>query len=205
MRERIADVAAGLFADHGYDAVTILDVARAAEVSDQTVYNYFPAKQDLVLDRAEEFRQRYGRVVRERPAGSTPADALRPLVHEDIDRFRQEDPRLARGEFPAQCLGSGTLRRFALEMREQQIETISSAILETSPDTPDIVARAHAAALVWVIHTMTDRIGHHILAADTSARVATEMKRSADAAFDDLARAFVDITTRTIDSNIPQP
>ena len=189
-RERIADVAAGLFADHGYDAVSVADVARAADVSDQTVYNYFPAKQTLVLDRADWFRELYGRVVTERTEGISPAEALRPLVHDDIDRYRQEDPRLARGEFPAQCLGSGVLRRFALEMREQQADTISAAIVQTSPGVPAIVARAHAAALVSVIQTITDEIGARILDGDTSDAAAAHMTDAANLAFDDLDRTF---------------
>jgi AcrR family transcriptional regulator len=67
-------VAAGLFAERTYEAVSILDVARAAEVSDQTVYNYFPAKQDLVLDRVDEFLERYRRAVLERGDGDGDGD-----------------------------------------------------------------------------------------------------------------------------------
>jgi AcrR family transcriptional regulator len=196
-RERIADVAAGLFAERGYDAVSIVDVARAADVSDQTVYNYFPAKPDLVLDRVEEFLGLYRRAVVGRPDGTSPADALRPLVVEDIDRYSHEDPRLARGEFPALCRKSGVLRRFALEMREQQVDTISAAILETSPSIPAIVARAHAAALVSVIQSITDAIGAHILDASHPGAAAAAMLRAAHLAFDDLDRTFLRVTTTT--------
>jgi AcrR family transcriptional regulator len=71
-------VAAGLFAERTYEAVSILDVARAAEVSDQTVYNYFPAKQDLVLDRVDEFLERYRRAVLERGDGDGDGASLAP-------------------------------------------------------------------------------------------------------------------------------
>ena len=189
-RERIADVAAGLFAERGYDAVSIVDVARAADVSDQTVYNYFPAKQDLVLDRAEEFRELYGRVVVERPDGTSPAAALRPLVVAAIDGYRQEDPTLARGEFPAQCLKSAVLRRFALEMREQHADTIAAAIRVTSPNIPAIVAQAHAAALVSVVQSITDEIGVRMLDGDASDTAATDLRRAADLAFDHLDISF---------------
>ena len=40
-RRVIADAAARLFAERGYERVAVRDVAREAEVSDQTVYNYF--------------------------------------------------------------------------------------------------------------------------------------------------------------------
>jgi AcrR family transcriptional regulator len=183
-RERIADVAAGLFAKHTYEAVSIADVARAADVSDQTVYNYFSAKQELVLDRVDEFLVRYRQVVLERVAGVSPAEAVRPLVEQDIDRYRHADPELARGEFPAQCVASSVLRRFALEFREQQIDAVAAAI----------VATAHAAALISIVQTITDRIGASILAGTPSEALAAEMARDAAGAFDDLNRAFHCIT-----------
>jgi AcrR family transcriptional regulator len=193
-RERIADVAAGLFAKHTYEAVSIADVARAADVSDQTVYNYFSAKQELVLDRVDEFLVRYRQVVLERVAGVSPAEAVRPLVEQDIDRYRHADPELARGEFPAQCVASSVLRRFALEFREQQIDAVAAAILSTCPVMQPIVATAHAAALISIVQTITDRIGASILAGTPSEALAAEMARDAAGAFDDLNRAFHCIT-----------
>lgn len=194
-RERVADVAAALFAEHGYDAVSIADVAHAAEVSDQTVYNYFPAKQDLVLDRADEIRERYRQVVLERRPGTSPADALRPLVEEDIDRYRHADPTLARGEFPAQCVQSPLLRRSALEAREQQTDAVADAITTTTPAVQPIIAQAHAAALISVIQSITDEIGARVLDGSSPQDAAERMQRAASAAFDDLDRSFRTVTS----------
>src|SRR6266511_2941344 len=63
-RESIADAAARLFAERGYERVAVVDVARAAEVAEQTVYNYFPTKEHLVLDRDETLRDRLVQLVR---------------------------------------------------------------------------------------------------------------------------------------------
>ena len=52
-RETIARTAMDLFVERGYDAVTVADVARAADVSEKTVFNYFPAKEDLVFGRGQ--------------------------------------------------------------------------------------------------------------------------------------------------------
>jgi AcrR family transcriptional regulator len=49
-RRRIADAAASSFATKGYDAVTVAEIASLAEVSEQTVYNFFPSRELLVLD-----------------------------------------------------------------------------------------------------------------------------------------------------------
>jgi AcrR family transcriptional regulator len=189
-RHRLADVAARLFAEHGYDAVTVTDVARAAEVADQTVYNYFPTKPDLVLDRADEILERSRRVVAERAPSETPADAICALVHEDIDRLLSEDPALARGEFPALCLQSGSLRRYALEFRADQAEALARAIAETEAAVPLLVARAHASGLVAVIHSVTERIGAAVLADADRAAVARELRAEVDAALADAAESF---------------
>jgi AcrR family transcriptional regulator len=190
MRERLADVAAGLFAERGYDNVSMIEVARAATVSEQTVYNYFPAKQDLVLDRADEIREQYRQAVATRPAGTSPAAALHPLVIALITHSRDEDPALARGEFPALCTISPVLRRFALELREQQARAITAAILATDPGLPEIVALAHAAALVAVIQRVTDDIGAHVLAGDFTDEAADRMRRTAALALDHLDQTF---------------
>src|ERR1700735_561641 len=52
-RQAISDIATRMFADRGFDAVTISQVAEAAGVSKMTVTNYFARKEDLVFDRAE--------------------------------------------------------------------------------------------------------------------------------------------------------
>ena len=56
-RQRIADAAASRFATKGYDAVTVAEIARLAEVSEQTVYNFFPSKELLVLDEDAAFEE----------------------------------------------------------------------------------------------------------------------------------------------------
>src|SRR4051812_50049663 len=75
-RETIAHAAMALFAAHGFDAVTVADVARAADVSEKTVFNYFPAKEDLVLHGGEERRAAGIEAVRAPPGG---AALRRPL------------------------------------------------------------------------------------------------------------------------------
>jgi len=66
-RRHIADTAARLFADRGYENVTVTDVAREAEVAEQTVYNYFPVKEQLVTDRDQQVQERLSDLIRSRP------------------------------------------------------------------------------------------------------------------------------------------
>lgn len=69
-RQHLSDVATGLFVERGFDAVTIAEIAEAADVSVNTVYNYFPAKEDLFLDRSSGVVDRLSRYVRGRDKGS---------------------------------------------------------------------------------------------------------------------------------------
>lgn len=73
-RALVAETAMGLFAARGFDAVTVAEVAEAAEVSVTTVFNYFPTKEDLFYDRQDEVVEHLSRVVR---AGG-PASRSRP-------------------------------------------------------------------------------------------------------------------------------
>src|ERR1700758_1067564 len=97
-RRHIADTAARLFAERGYEHVTVTDVARAAEVAEQTVYNYFPAKEQLVTDREAQVQERLCDLIRSRPREVTPAAAVRGFVLESVAGIRGIAPDLWRGE-----------------------------------------------------------------------------------------------------------
>jgi len=189
-RQHIADTAARLFGARGYDQVSVVDVARAAEVSDQTVYNYFPAKQDLVLDRAAEYSERYRRTVVERPSGTSPAAALRVLAREHVERHRGTELDEARGALPAMCASSPTVRRYSLEMCDDHAEIVATAITETCPGLHPAVARARAAALMSVFQMIADHIGRSVLEGRPPAVVADELAPMVEAVFDDLDRQF---------------
>jgi AcrR family transcriptional regulator len=53
MRQQLSDTATRMFLDRGFDAVRVSEVAEACGVSEKTVFNYFPTKESLVLDRPE--------------------------------------------------------------------------------------------------------------------------------------------------------
>ncbi len=104
--------------------------------------------------------------------------------------YLEEEPRLARGEFPALCLQSGTLRRFALELREEQAQHLTVALLETDPAIHTVVAQAHAAALVSVVQSITDAVGRAVIDASPLQKTAARMRDDAAAALDHLDQVF---------------
>ncbi|HZX04232.1 helix-turn-helix domain-containing protein [Kribbella sp.] len=74
-RQAISDVATELFLERGFDAVTVAEVARAADVAVQTVFNHFPAKEDLFFDE-QGWWTGPAQAVREAPAEADPVDVL---------------------------------------------------------------------------------------------------------------------------------
>src|SRR6204780_5598635 len=97
-RRHIADTAARLFAERGYEHVAVTDVAREAEVAEQTVYNYFPTKEQLVTDREQQVQDRLCDLIRSRPPGVTPAAAIRDFVLGSVAGIRGIPPAIWRGE-----------------------------------------------------------------------------------------------------------
>ncbi|WP_405460995.1 TetR/AcrR family transcriptional regulator [Streptomyces sp. NBC_00101] len=75
-RQTISEVAIALFLEHGFDQVSVADIAAAAEVSKPTLFRYFPTKEDLVVQRFADHQDESAGVVRNRPSGVGPVDAL---------------------------------------------------------------------------------------------------------------------------------
>ncbi|MEV4322614.1 helix-turn-helix domain-containing protein [Microbispora rosea] len=84
-RRAISEVAIAMFLEHGFDQVGVAEIAAAAEVSKPTLFRYFPSKEDLVLDRISDHRGEAAAVVRARPAGRTPLDALHDAFMAGLD------------------------------------------------------------------------------------------------------------------------
>jgi len=145
-RQHISDVATGLFMERGFETVTIAEIAEAAEVSVNTVYNYFPTKEDLFVDREEEIVDRPSRLVRERAVGQSAARAIVEQLRRDIrerhayvgltegyDRFRQvmtESPTLMARLFTIQ---GKAVNQLGVTLREE-------AAAAPEDPTPEFVA-----------------------------------------------------------------
>src|SRR5215210_4498665 len=79
-REQIAEAARRLFVERGFAKVTVAEIARAADVSEQTVFNYFPSKEDLVYWRLGSFEEELLTTIREREPGEPAIAAFRRFV-----------------------------------------------------------------------------------------------------------------------------
>lgn len=88
-RETISDMAISLFLQHGFDQVSVVDIAAAAEVSKPTLFRYFPTKEDLVVHRFADHQAVNSTVVRER---APEASALDALQRHFLDGLAARDP-----------------------------------------------------------------------------------------------------------------
>src|SRR5438067_13828071 len=90
-RQAIAETAFRLFDERGFEEVTVAEVARAADISEGTVFNYFPTKEDLFYRQMESFEAAPVDAVRERPAGESVPAAFRRFVFERSARLAMEE------------------------------------------------------------------------------------------------------------------
>jgi AcrR family transcriptional regulator len=109
-RAAIAHTAIGLFLRRGFEQVSIAEIAEAAGVAKQTVTNYFPNKEDLVLSAQPTLTPDLAGAVRGRAPGESPVTALYRLVRSELDR-RAEWTGLHDGvtQFARMSLASPTL------------------------------------------------------------------------------------------------
>src|SRR5262245_51991577 len=70
-RQLLSETARRLFSERGFERVSIAEIAREADVSEQTVFNYFPSKEDLVYSGLESFEDQLLAAIRGRPRGQT--------------------------------------------------------------------------------------------------------------------------------------
>jgi AcrR family transcriptional regulator len=134
LRQRISDVATGLFLTRGFDDVSVSEVAAVAGVSKMTVFNYFPRKEDLFFDRGPELVELATAAVHDRPPGQSGAAALRDLylrlILEQHSLAGVHDPAT---DFFRTVLASPALRARVREALEE-IESLLAALLAEAGD-----------------------------------------------------------------------
>lgn len=186
-RQAIADAAARLFAERGYEQVAVSDVAREAEVSEQTVYNYFPTKEQLVTDRDQQVQDELSRLIRARPPGTTPAAAIRGFVLDSVDGIRRIPAGQWRGEIGFLAAISPTVHRLTLEVSDRQAAAVAAAITETDAVAPEI-AKLRGIALAGVFQIIFAEAGRRTREGQSQDQIADELRPAIEAVLDDLDR-----------------
>ena len=190
-RQLIAETARRLFLERGFDAVPVAEVAREAEVSEATVFNYFPTKEDLVYQGMEAFETELLAAVRNRPAGEPIIAAFGRFAVQPRGLLAAPDEAAARSLAEVSKMIASSP---ALLAREQQIferYTASLATLiadDTGAEADDLRPWAVAHALMGIHRTLIGFVRRHLTeGAVDQARLAGEVKARGRQALDLLA------------------
>jgi AcrR family transcriptional regulator len=187
-RTAIADAAAQLFAARGFDRVTVDEVARAAGVAKQTVFNYFPAKEDLVFDRAAEVQALMVAAVRDRAPETTLVEAFRALTH----GFWQQIAALSDGRPQAGFFDiverTPALQAHMRELGERIVEELTAVIAaQAGAAADDLRPRLVAGALAMIHHRVVEAARPRIAGGERARDFVDELLARADEAYDLLA------------------
>lgn len=184
-RRQIAEAAARLFAEHGYEQVTVRDIASEAEVAEQTIYNYFQTKEQLVTDRDQHVQQRLVELIATRAPGVTPAAAIREFVRESIDSIPRIPAQNWRGELGYLAAVSPVVHRLSLEMADRQADAIATAISGTTQVSSE-VAKLNGIAIASVFQIIISHAGRRTLDGLSQTEIADELHGIADAVLHEL-------------------
>jgi AcrR family transcriptional regulator len=153
-RALIAACAARLFAVSGFRAVSMAEVALAAEVSEQTVYNHFPTKESLVFDRAPALLTALLDLAGQEADLIGFEEWLKGCVLGESARRAISNP----GGMPRLVASDGGLRRHLLGLAGEWAEALAGAWAGSSRMDP-VVARTLADAALQVFVRAVDRLG----------------------------------------------
>jgi AcrR family transcriptional regulator len=155
LRQRISDTATAMFLEEGFDAVRVSDVAAACGVSEKTVYNYFPTKESLLLDREQGQTEALSQALRAASDGQSLVEAVVAMIERDLDDMRTGWPDASVRDSMAGLRRFGeiieetpTLRAAADAMRERMTRAAAEALAERAGVAPDDPEPQLAAVIV---------------------------------------------------------
>jgi AcrR family transcriptional regulator len=205
-RRLIADTAWRLFADRGFEPVTVAEVARQAEVAVATVFNYFPTKEDLFYARLEALGEHLVEAVSSRPAGEPVLAAFRRHLLVSGGQLAQAGAGDSQALERLRTVNRVVAASPALLAREQQamarIADALAALFAAETDAPpgDLRPQAAANALVGVQRALVGHVRRQVLAGQEPALLAADVRRLAQQAFAVLEHGLGDYATKP-----PQP
>jgi len=164
-REAIADTALRLFTERGFDAVPVAEVAREANVSEATVFNYFPTKEDLVYHRLAAFETELLDAIRDRPAGEAALAAFGRFVLEPRGYLATKEPDERFLAIPRMIEQSPALLARERQIFERFTLALAALLAEETGARPDAIEpRVAAEALIGVHRALVGYARREMLA-----------------------------------------
>ncbi|MCX4730712.1 TetR/AcrR family transcriptional regulator [Streptomyces sp. NBC_01363] len=197
-RHRLLAAATALFAERGFDKVSVAEIAEAAEVSKMTVFNYFAGKEDLVLAPMEEHVGDVARAVRDRAPGESALAAVRGQFLAGVER---RDPSVGMSDEPV-VLGVRRLimetpalltRAHAFSMRS--FDLLAEALIEEGEEPA--IARIAGAQLIGTRNSLIYANQLRLLAGESADSIAPDAVALAERGFGLLATGLGAFATRS--------
>jgi AcrR family transcriptional regulator len=185
-RQQISDVATTLFVVRGFDHVKVSEIAEIVGVSEKTVYNYFPTKESLVFDRADEGIARLAAALREREADESPAKAVLRALGEDLDELGElpEEVHMFMPVFSEMVASTPALRAAWLDLQGRLVavateELAAHADVDPRDPEPLIAARAIAGLLEVAYESRVRHIEAGLRGGELREEVLADLERAA--------------------------
>jgi len=153
-RQTISDVATMMFATRGFDNVTVSEVAARVGVSEKTIYNYFPTKESMVLDAADDALAEMARALRERRPDESLTDAVLRALKSDMRRFDEvsDDIVAFLPTFVTMIQTTAALRAAWLELYDRLAEVVRDELaVQAGVDPRDPEVGIAGRALVGLV------------------------------------------------------
>lgn len=183
-RKLIFETASRLFAERGFDAVTVAEVARTAEVSEVTVFNYFPTKEDLFYGGMEFFEEELLEAVRGRGAGESALTAFSRRVVDGCRRLADEENAKVIAKAAALICASPSLHARELEIVARYTALLAALLAEeTGLDPVDVEPRGAASALMGVHRALVAYVRTRVASGGRGPRLASDARAQASRAF----------------------
>jgi AcrR family transcriptional regulator len=192
-RELIAQTARRLFLERGFDHVPVAEIARAADVSEKTVFNYYPRKEDLVYFQLEAFEEELLAAVRDRAPGESVLDAFSHFVLQRRGLLAESDPEAAErlAALTRMITESPALLTREREIFERYTESLAELLArETGAAPDDVEPRVVANALMGVHRALVDFTRRRIVAGERNPRLHRQVRAQGRRALERLRRGL---------------
>jgi AcrR family transcriptional regulator len=175
-RHLIADAATAMFASRGFDAVKVSEIADRASVSMKTLYNYFPTKESMVLDDADELIEGLTAALRDRQEGTSITDAFVTALEANMTGLDLLDDELAAyvaTTFAAMVQQTPTLHAHWLEIQDRLARVAAEQLALQAGTVPaDPQPTVAGWALAGLVQVDMDSRVRHIRAGRRGAQLA---------------------------------
>jgi AcrR family transcriptional regulator len=186
-RMAIFEAAFGLFAERGYDHVTMAEIAQAADVAPATVFTHYSSKEDLFYGMRHEMHVQLSAALRERADDVGVLAAVRGWLADQFEMFLAPDAIERSRTFSRLLHETPALWNRSSGFGAERQALIASLLAERMPDAEPFVVELAAAQVAAGVQTSMRYFQQDLAAGKKASEVLRRSQARADLAFAQLA------------------